>query len=417
MNFLKRLQLYQKDMISETLDVSQVNHISDSPRIAWLLQGAGAYWQPIVSEFARLFPQTTVFTACWPGFLPGFEDSFTVKQVGTVKVITMTRPAKGYTPSFTYLSPSIVSHLLQFEPDVVFSTGFSVWTILALLLKVRHKWRVIIMYDGSSPGVDYQGSWLRLFQRRLIARFTDAFITNNRAGKTYLTEVIGARKDSVFARPYLVPHPKTYSQNLEDFQLADSQLQHPIFLFAGNVIPRKGLRELLQACSILQERGYRNYTLLIVGDGLQRQELEVFVKTHNLENQVKWVGYVEYEHVGAYFHKADVFVFSTLEDVWGLVAVEAMMFGKPILCSKWAGAVEMVIDGENGYVFDPHDPEKSAELMSRFINNPDLINRLGKKSSQIMADHMPEAVAKFLAEVVEIVRNEPEKLWFKALST
>ena len=393
-------------MVSESLKVSQARSISDSPRVAWLLQGAGHYWQPILSEFTQLFPQTTVFTACWPGFLPEFEDSFTVKQVGKMKVLAMTGLSKGYSPSFTYLSPSIINHLLDFTPNVVFSTGFSIWTILALLFKPWHKWRVVIMYDGSSPGVDYRGSWLRLFQRQVIARFTDAFITNNSAGKTYLTEVIGAGESRVFNRPYLVPHPKTYSQNLENSKLASFQPQHPIFLFAGNVIPRKGLYELLQACSILQIQGYREYTLLIVGDGSQRPELEGFVKTHNLENQVKWVGYVEYEHVGAYFQKADVFVFPTLEDVWGLVAVEAMMFGKPILCSKWAGAVEMVVEGENGYVFDPHKPEKLAELMSQLMNNPDLINQMGAKSKQIMALHTPEAVSKYLAEVVEYVLND-----------
>lgn len=385
-----------------------MNCISDSPRIAWLLQGAGAYWQPILSEFTRLLPQTSVFTADWPGFLPGFEDSFTVKQVGRMKVIEMNGQAKGYSPSFTYLSPNVIGHLLQFKPDVVFSTGFSVWTILALLLKAWGKWCVVIMYDGSSPGVDYQGSRLRLFQRRTIARFTDAFITNNHTGKAYLTKVIGARESRVFDRPYLVPHPKTYSQNLENSQTSALQLQHPIFLFAGNVIPRKGLYELLQACSMLQTQGHQDYTLLIVGDGWQRQELEVFVKTQNLENQIRWVGSVEYERVGAYFQQADIFVFPTLEDVWGLVAVEAMMFGKPILCSKWAGTVEMVVEGENGYVFDSHQPEKLAELMSRFIDNPDLIDKMGEKSRQIMSNHTPEAVAKFLSEVVQFVLNNQE---------
>jgi glycosyltransferase involved in cell wall biosynthesis len=376
---------------------------NNSPKVAWLLQGAGAYWQPIVSEFTRLFPQTTVFTADWPGFLPGFEDSFTVKQVGNIKVLSLPGQQKGYAPSFTYLSPSLVGYLLPFNPDIVFSTGFSIWTLLALLFKPWGKWRVVIVYDGSSPGVDYQGSRLRLFQRRAMARLTDAFITNNQVGQDYLTSVIGVNKKRVFDRPYLVPHPKTYSQDIEDSQQVDSPLQRPVFIFAGHLIPRKGLYELLKACSILQAQGYKNYTLLVVGDGPQRQELEFFVNSNKLENQVKWVGYVEYEQVGAYFQQADVFVFPTLEDVWGLVAVEAMMFGKPILCSKWGGAVELLVDGENGYVFDPHNPEKLAELMSQFINSPDLINRMGEKSKQIMANHTPDAVSKFLAEVVGFV--------------
>lgn len=390
-------------MVRTALKVSQTKSISKSPKVAWLLQGAGAYYQPILSEFTKLFPETTVFTADWHGFLPGFEDSFTVRQVGHMKVLSSPGQSKGYRPSFTYLSPSIIGHLLKLKPDVVFSTAFSVWTIIAVLLKVWCKWRVVILYDGSSPGVEYKGSWLRLFQRRAIAHFTDAFITNNNLGKAYLTKVIGAKENCVFNRPYLVPHPKTYSQNLEKIKLASSQLKHPIFIFVGNVIPRKGLHKLLEACSILQAKGCRDYTLLVVGDGAQQPELESFVKNHHLENQVQWVGSVDYEQVGAYFQKADVFVFPTLEDVWGLVAVEAMMFGKPIICSKWAGAVELVIDEENGYVFDPHEPEKLAELMKNFIDSPDLINNMGEKSKQIMQNNTPEQVSRSLAEIVEFV--------------
>jgi glycosyltransferase involved in cell wall biosynthesis len=178
----------------------------------------------------------------------------------------------------------------------------------------------------------------------------------------------------------------------------------------GNLIPRKGVLEFLQACSILQRQGYQEYSLWVVGDGLQRQELEAFAKQHDLQNKIRWVGAVEYELVGEYFRQADVFVFPTLEDVWGLVAVEAMMFGKPILCSKWAGAAELVADGENGYVFDPHEPQKLAELMKLFTGNPELIDKMGQKSKQIMADHAPEMVARSLAEVVSFTLDDRRSL-------
>lgn len=388
-------------MVSTTPETSQENSIRNSCRVAWLLQGAGAYYQPLMSEFTRLFPQTTVFTADWPGFMAGFEDSFTVQQVGEMKLLATPVQPKSYGPSFAYLSPKIVGHLLQFKPDVVFTTGFSLWTILALLFKALGGWRVAIVCDGSSPSIDHRNSWLRLLLRRIMTKFTDAFITNTHTGKAYLTEVLGAGKNCVFVRPYLVPHPKTYARNLETSPLANLQLNHPIFLFVGNLIRRKGWYELLQACSMLHERGYRDYTLLVVGDGPQRPEFEDFVKTHNLENQVKCVGSVKYEQVGAYYQKADIFVFPTLEDVWGMVAVEAMMFSKPVLCSKWAGAVEVMMDGENGYIFDPNHPEELAERMSQFITNPDWINRMGEKSRQIMSNHSPEYVSKFLAGVVE----------------
>jgi glycosyltransferase involved in cell wall biosynthesis len=390
-------------MINKSLKIEKVNCVNDSLRVAWLLQDAGAYYQPIICEFTSLLPTTRVYTAAWLGFLPGFEDSFSVNQVGQIKVLSIPGKFKGYSPSFTYLPLNITNYLIKFKPKVIFSTAFSLWTLIAIFFKIFYRWKVIILYDGSSPGVEYKKSWLRLFLRKITTKFVDAYLTNNQAGKIYLTKVINTEVKRVFVRPYLIPHPKTYSCSLVNLKINPSLVKKPIFIVAGHVIPRKGIKELLQACSCLQKQGYINYTLLIVGDGAQRQELEAFAAENNLTDQIQWIGYVDYEQVGAYYQIADVFVFPTLEDVWGLVAVEAMMFGKPILCSKWAGAAEMVKDGENGYIFDPHQPAILAELMSKFIDNPNLISQMGAKSQEIMADHTPEAVAKSLAEVVEFV--------------
>ncbi|MGB5714086.1 MAG: glycosyltransferase family 4 protein [Waterburya sp.] len=392
-------------MISEILTTPTTKSQPKARRIAMLFQGAGHYWQPILSEFTSLFPQTTVFTPAWPGFLPGFEDSIKVIKVGEMKVVSQDKSAKGYSPSFTYLSPSIITHLLRYQPEVVFSTAFSLWTLLASILKIIFRWRIVVVFDGSSPGVDRLDSRLRFFVRRLIVRLTDAFITNTDAGKEYLTQAIGVEENRVFVRPYLIPHPKTYAQNSPNLQSDEVKLKRPIFICAGKLIPRKGLLELLQACRLLQAQGYEDYSLLLVGDGLQRQELEEFTQAHNLKEQVQFLGNVEYERMGNYYRQADVFVFPTLEDVWGLVTVEAMMFGKPILCSKWAGSAEIVEEGKNGYVFDPHAPEQLAGLMSQFIDCPDLINKMGEKSQQIMTDHQPEAVSQFMAEVVDFVRS------------
>jgi hypothetical protein len=208
-------------------------------RIAWLLQVAGHYWQPIMSEFTNLFPHTMVFTANWTGFLPGFENSFQVEQVGTIKVYSLSKQKSGYGSAFAALSPRIGNYLLRFRPDVVFSTGFSIWTIIALLLKGIGNWKVVIVYDGSSPGVDYSGSTLRLWQRRSMRLLVDAFITNNQAGRDYLINVVGAKSEQVFARPYLIPHQKAYESSIETVNPALIDLPRPIFLFAGQVIPAR----------------------------------------------------------------------------------------------------------------------------------------------------------------------------------
>lgn len=377
-----------------------------SPRVAWLLQGAGAYWQPILSEFTRLMPNTKVFSAEWSGFMSGFEDTFTVQRVGPMKILKLPGKSQGYDSCFTYLPPGAVKHLAAYRPKVVFTTGFSLWTLLVCALKPIFGWRVIIVYDGSSPGVNYQNSFVRSVQRRWLARLSDAFITNNQAGKHYITDSLQVPAERIFARPYLLPHPKTYVGSIEIAKPLMEKQQRPIFVFAGNIIPRKGLKELLEGVLLLKKAGYEKFTLVVVGDGSERAVLETYVRSHGLIDHVLWVGAVEYEQVGAYFDAADVFVFPTREDVWGLVLVEAMMFGKPVLGSKWAGASEMVLEGENGYIFDPYEPQRLAELMAKFIDHPELIKKMGHQSRQIMEEHQLEQVAQSLTTVVDFALHE-----------
>jgi len=377
-----------------------VNKVNDC-RIAWLLPSLsrGVYWQPVLSEFTKRFNQTTIYTGDWSDFTPGFEGSFSVEVVGQTKFVKTELSQVGYSSGFSYVSLKIVSHLLNYKPHVIFAHSFSVWTLLAGLFKPLGRWKLIIAYDGSSPIIDRRNSKLHLLYRRMIVQIADALITNSQGGKTYLAEVLGARENSVFAQPYQVPNPKALSGQVEEANLNLPQLQHPIFMFSGVVQVRKGLRFLLEACHILKQQGYQDYTLLVVGEGPQREELKEFVKNHDLDDQIYWTGWVEYGKLGNYFKQADVFVFSTLEDIWGMVVLEAMAFGKPILCSKWAGVAEMVVEGENGYIFDPRNPQELAELMQRCIKKPDQISTMGNKSQQLISPYSPESVADFLEKV------------------
>ena len=374
---------------------------NNSLRVAWLLPVAWFYWQPVLSEFTRLFPETTVFTGLFPGFTKGYENSLTVELVGETKVVGLTKSKTGYGDNFTYLSPAIVGCLLRLKPNVIFTSSFGIWTVLAILLKPLGRWRVIIAYEGCSPGVDYRNSWLRLTLRRLLVAAADACITNSHAGKDYLTEFLKARADSVFVKPYEIPVPEAFSLTTSSTEQSHSSLNHPIFLFTGHVVPRKGLNFLLEACAILRSQGYSNYTVLVVGDGSQQEELQAFCQSHDLTDCVQWEGRVEYDLIGSYFQIADVFVLPTLEDTWGVVVLEAMLFGKPVLCSKGAGTSELIVDGENGYVFEPQDAENLAKLMRQLIDNPQLIVAMGEKSKQVIAQYTPISASKTLAEVTE----------------
>ena len=370
-------------------------------RIAWLVPSVelGAYWQPVLREFTTLFKNTIFYTGLvWPGFDPQLPGADVIQVVGQMKSLEMTQTT-GYSHRLMLLSPGIVPHLLKFKPHVILAQAYSFWTLLALLLKPWQKWQFIIIYDGSSPNADFQDSKIRSFFRRVMSRYADAFVANSHAAKEYLIKGVGAKPERVFTRTYLVPDATTLQQSVDNKPIEET-LKRPIFLYVGRITPRKGLKSLLEACSILRSQGYQNYWLQVVGIGEQQEELEAFIVDSHLEEQVKWVGWVEYGRLGAYFQQADVFVFPTLEDIWGMVALEAMVFGKPVLCSQWAGAAEVVIEGKNGYIFDPYQPTELANTMRHFLDHPELIDTMGQHAQNLIREKNPSSAAKSFGEVI-----------------
>ncbi len=386
---------------------TQQSKISQTPRIAWLLPSmeGGSYWHPLFKEFTQILPDTIIYTGFWSGFAPGYEGSFNVKIVGTTTFVSTTKLEVGYSRGFIRASPAIINHLLRNRPNIIFANGFSVWTILAILLKPFTNWRVIIAVEGSSPNVDYRNSKIRLLMRRYMTKLADGLITNNNAGKTYLTNILNVPKNKIFARPYEVPTSKAMSNYSENIESHSQQAKKFTFLFVGQLIPRKGLHLLLKACNILQQKGCREYKLMVIGQGSSQKELQTLSQEYKLEENIEWIGWVDYNRIGEYFQQADVFILPTLEDTWGMVVLESMSFGKPVLCSKWAGASELVEEGTNGYIFDPHFPEEVADAMYKLLSNPDLTAAMGKKSQQIIAEHNPEAAAKYIADVINLIMN------------
>ena len=377
-----------------------------SLRIAWLVPSVelGAYWQPVLREFTKVFQNTIFYTGLvWPGFDSEAPGADTIQLVGQMKSLELIK-TKGYSRRLMLVSPGIIRHLIEFKPHVILAQAYSLWTLLALLLKPWGKWRFIIIYDGSSPNADFKDSKIRSFFRQLMSRHADAFIANSHGARDYLIKGVGAKPENVYTRTYLVPDEETLLQQSQKvWRNEEILLQRPIFLYVGRITPRKGLKALLEACSILESQGYQNYSILVVGTGEQREELEAFIQERHLEAQVTWVGWVEYGRLGKYFQQADVFVFPTLEDIWGMVALEAMVFGKPVLCSKWAGAVEMIVEGKNGYIFDPLKPEELAQAMHHFLDSPEQIDMMGKQSQQLISATNPSSAAQSFVEVISSV--------------
>jgi glycosyltransferase involved in cell wall biosynthesis len=370
-----------------------MNHL----RVAFLLTVAPVYWHPLLSEMARHVSQLRVFTAGWSDYAQGFENTFEIEVVGSRKFFSLNRKQKRYSSGIMYLSPLILKSLGRFQPNIIFADGFCIWTALVLLGKGWKGWKVIVVYDGSSPNVDFQNNKLRRRLRRTMARHTDGWITNTNSGCSYLVETLGAPVQNVSVHPYLVPDLNAMlAGELPDFPSIIPK--QPIFLIIGQLIPRKGIEELLKSCALLMDAGYDNFKVWIVGEGWQKNELIALGIAKGLESQLCWLGKVNYQQLGHFLKQADIFIFPSLEDVWGMAVPEAMIFGKPILCSKWAGSAELIVEGQNGYHFDPNQPQELAKLMKNCIDAPERFFQMGLKSQQVMENHKVDEAAHFLTE-------------------
>jgi len=238
---------------------------------------------------------------------------------------------------------------------------------------------------------------MRCALRKQMGRFFDVSLSNTREGMKYLQDVIGMPESKLVHYPYLIPEAKALS--LGNTSQVFPFEPGPVFLFVGRVEKFKGWRQLLGAVKYLRDQIQNSFSVVLAGSGAETEDVRQFISWNDLSSIVHLAGPVGYESLGAYFKASDVFVLPSLEDVWGAVVAEAMLFGKPILCSKYAGANEMVQHDVNGFIFDPYNTEQLASCMGRFISEPDLIKKFGAKSTEIIASYTPERTAAVLASL------------------
>lgn len=370
-------------------------------RVAWLVPSmkGGYYWQPLFREFTKLLPNSVTFTSDWPGFIKGHEGVFGLRVLPGLRFVALGRTGRGSTIGFAWAPLSVFRELLKFRPDALFASAFTVWTLLGLVCKAICRARVILLWDGVTESTARRQSRVILTVRKVMARFVDAALCNSSEGVEYLRDVIKIPEARLRHQAFYVPDVAAMSLG-EETRSTSRAKSHCTFLFVGKIIKGKGWRCLLKAASQLVQEGVEAFSVSVVGEGEEQDLLQAGIRSLALEEVVTVVGAIPYEQLGAHFEAADVFVLPTLEDTWGVVVSEAMAFGKAVLCSKYAGAKELVKGGVNGFVFDPHDVTELAGQMKRFIREPHLAEEFGRHSREIVAPYTPERAARALAECI-----------------
>ena len=135
-----------------------------------------------------------------------------------------------------------------------------------------------------------------------------------------------------------------------------------VFLFVGRLEPVKNAAVLINAFSEMKKEN-RDVSLVVLGDGSQKDMLTELIASKNIED-VHFMGYVTFPRIVEFYKMADVFVLPSTHEPWGLVVNEAMIMGLPVIVSSKVGCrKDLVIDGENGMVFEDNNQEMLQEKM------------------------------------------------------
>lgn len=173
---------------------------------------------------------------------------------------------------------------------------------------------------------------------------------------------------------------------------------HPLrFVTAAQLVPRKGLDILLEACRALPPNGW---TLDIYGQGPERERLQATIDAHRLPVTLR--GQLPYDRRLEAFEEHECFVFPTRWDGWGMVVVEALAAGLPVIASDQAmSAHDFVQDGTNGWIV-PCDSTAVATAMRRVLDEPDRIGTWSRAARASVSGIDPRHGAR---EIVRFCRS------------
>ena len=174
----------------------------------------------------------------------------------------------------------------------------------------------------------------------------------------------------------------------------DLPLDDEIILFLGGLNPHKGPDVLLKTMlKIIKE--VPDAKLVFIGSGMMREELEMLSKKLGVERNVKFAGFVGDTFKKAlYYHAADVFVLpSTGPEIFGIVNLEAMACGVPIVASEIGGVPDVVRDGENGLLVPPRDSGELADAIIYLLENEDMREKMGKNGRKKVKDYSWKKIA------------------------
>ena len=240
-----------------------------------------------------------------------------------------------------------------------------------------------------------RGRWLsagkRLPLQFVVRRAWGVIGMGEKAVEMYRSLLDGHRP--MTSIPYYILLDEFFQLPLPEAPVNRGTLQ---FLACSQMIHRKGLDILLQACKQLP---HRDWQLTLLGDGPLRRKLEEAFSRSFPRERVIFRGEVPFDRRQEAFAGHHVFVHPSRWDGWGMVVPEALAAGLPVVATdRVVAAHEFIRDGINGFIVPAENPGALSERMGHFLHHPECIGEMAVAGRQSLKNYRAETGAERLAQ-------------------
>lgn len=225
---------------------------------------------------------------------------------------------------------------------------------------------------------------------RVVAQSSD---TKNNATHYYKV------KRSIDIIPLGIKKPVYKKDSRKKFNLDPEDF---VFCTIGRLIKRKNIGDILKV--LLEIKNDYQFKLIIIGEGPERSRLVKFISFHHLENRVMLVGNVSDETKFQFLDLSDCYLSTASHEGFGLVFLEAMETGNPIICYNRGGQNDFLIDGKTGFIVELDNLKQFKEKITILMEHPDLCSRIGAYNREHVKNYyINQCVKKYLSLFEETV--------------
>lgn len=262
-----------------------------------------------------------------------------------------------------------------------------------------------LLFPQTHPS-NFKFWWRWNFTLKLIKDRLKCVITDSENTKKDCIKYLGIHEEKIQVVPLAASEiykPMSNKEEIKNELKLKYEINDPFILFVGTLEARKNISTLIKAFYKLKTR--INHKLVIIGrKGWKYDEIFETIEKLNIKRDIIFTDYVPESDLVKFYNSADVFVYPSLYEGFGLPPLEAMACGCPVITSNTSSLPEVV--GNAGIMVDPYDVDELAGAIYNALNNSSLRKKLSKRSLERSKLFKWCKVAKKTWNIYENIYNE-----------